>query len=117
MATSPVSRGDIEQTVDATGVIDAYKLVSVGAQASGQIKSLKVQLGDTVKEGDLIAEIDATTQQNQVLNAQASLDQVTASAPSSRPPCARPNWNSRASSRCWPPRPPRARNTMPPRRS
>lgn len=78
VATTPVSRGDIEQTVDATGVIDAYKLVSVGAQASGQIKSLKVQLGDTVKEGDLIAEIDATTQQNQVLNAQASLDQVTA---------------------------------------
>jgi len=78
LATTPVSRGDIEQTVEATGVIDAYKLVSVGAQASGQIKSLKVQLGDTVKEGDLIAEIDATTQQNQVLNAQASLDQVTA---------------------------------------
>lgn len=78
LATSPVSRGDIEQTVEATGVIDAYKLVSVGAQASGQIKSLKVQLGDSVKEGDLIAEIDATTQQNQVLNAQASLDQVKA---------------------------------------
>jgi len=37
LATSPVSRGDIEQTVEATGVIDAYKLVSVGAQASGQI--------------------------------------------------------------------------------
>jgi len=78
LATTPVSRGDIEQTVEATGVIDAYKLVSVGAQASGQVTSLKVQLGDTVKEGDLIAEIDATTQQNQVLNAQASLDQVKA---------------------------------------
>lgn len=78
LATTPVSRGDIEQTVEATGVIDAYKLVSVGAQASGQIRSLKVQLGDTVKEGDLIAEIDATTQQNQVLNAQAALDQVSA---------------------------------------
>ncbi|WMJ68529.1 efflux RND transporter periplasmic adaptor subunit [Stenotrophomonas sp. 24(2023)] len=78
LATTPTTRGDIEQTVDATGVIDAYKLVSVGAQASGQIKSLKVQLGDTVKQGDLIAEIDATTQQNQVLNAQASLDQVIA---------------------------------------
>ena len=36
VATSPVSRGDIEQTVDATGVIDAYKLVSVGAQASAR---------------------------------------------------------------------------------
>jgi len=78
LATTPVSRGDIEQTVEATGVIDAYKLVSVGAQASGQIKSLKVQLGDSVKQGDLIAEIDATTQRNAVLNAQASLDQVTA---------------------------------------
>ena len=78
VATTPVSRGDIEQTVEATGVIDAYKLVSVGAQASGQIKSLKVQLGDSVKQGDLIAEIDATTQENQVLNAQATLDQVKA---------------------------------------
>ncbi|WP_447592741.1 efflux RND transporter periplasmic adaptor subunit [Stenotrophomonas rhizophila] len=78
LATTPVSRGDIEQTVEATGVIDAYKLVSVGAQASGQIKSLKVQLGDSVRQGDLIAEIDATTQQNQVLNAQATLDQVKA---------------------------------------
>ncbi|WP_313348804.1 efflux RND transporter periplasmic adaptor subunit [Stenotrophomonas sp.] len=78
LATSPVTRGDLEQTVEATGVIDAYKLVSVGAQASGQIKSLKVQLGDSVKQGDLIAEIDATTQRNAVLNAQASLDQVTA---------------------------------------
>jgi len=78
LATSPVTRGDLEQTVEATGVIDAYKLVSVGAQASGQIKSLKVQLGDTVRQGDLIAEIDATTQQNAVLNAQASLDQVIA---------------------------------------
>ncbi len=37
VATAPVSRGDIEQTVEATGVIDAYKLVSVGAQAPGQI--------------------------------------------------------------------------------
>lgn len=78
LATSPVRRGDIAQTVEATGVIDAYKLVSVGAQASGQVKSLKVQLGDTVKEGDLIAEIDATTQRNQVLNAEAALDNIRA---------------------------------------
>ena len=78
LATSPATRGDIEQTVEATGVIDAYKLVSVGAQASGQVKSLKVQLGDTVKEGDLIAEIDATTQQNTVLRAEATLQQQRA---------------------------------------
>ena len=78
LATSPVSRGDIEQTVEATGTIDAFKRVSVGAQASGQVKSLKVQLGDTVKEGDLIAEIDATTQQNEVLRAESTLQQQRA---------------------------------------
>ncbi len=78
LASSPVVRADVEQTVEATGVIDAYKLVSVGAQASGQVKSLKVQLGDTVKEGDLIAEIDATTQQNTVLKAEATLQQQRA---------------------------------------
>ncbi|MGE8287709.1 MAG: biotin/lipoyl-binding protein, partial [Stenotrophomonas sp.] len=78
LATSPVTRGDLEQTVDATGVIDAYKLVSVGAQVSGQIKSLKVQLGDVVKQGDLIAEIDSVTQQNSLRNAQAALENIRA---------------------------------------
>jgi len=78
LATSPVSRGDLEQTVDATGVIDAYKLVSVGAQASGQIKVLKVQLGDVVKQGDLIAEIDSVTQENSLKNAEAALENIRA---------------------------------------
>jgi len=78
LLTSPVIRGDLEQTVEATGIIDAYQLVSVGAQASGQIKSLKVQLGDVVKQGDLIAEIDSTTQQNSLLNAEAALENVRA---------------------------------------
>lgn len=78
LATTPVTRGDIQQTVEATGTIDAFKRVSVGAQASGQVRSLKVQLGDTVKEGDLIAEIDATTQQNEVLRAESTLQQQRA---------------------------------------
>jgi macrolide-specific efflux system membrane fusion protein len=73
LATSPVVRGDIENTVVATGSLDAFKLVSVGAQASGQIKTLKVQLGDKVKAGDLIAEIDPTTQLNAVRNAEAAV--------------------------------------------
>ncbi|MGB3392378.1 MAG: efflux RND transporter periplasmic adaptor subunit [Stenotrophomonas sp.] len=78
LATSPVTRGNLEQTVDATGVIDAYTLVSVGAQASGQIKSLKVQLGDVVKQGELIAEIDSTTQRNSLQNAEAALENIRA---------------------------------------
>lgn len=78
VATAPVTRGDIEQTVDATGVIDAYKLVNVGAQASGQIKKLFVQLGDQVKAGDPIAEIDSITQENSLRNAEAALENIRA---------------------------------------
>ena len=73
LATSPVIVADIEDTVVATGTIEAAMLVSVGAQASGQITSLKVEAGDVVKAGDLIAEIDATTQQNSQRNAQAAV--------------------------------------------
>ena len=72
-ATTQVTRGDIENTVLATGVLEAYRLVSVGAQVSGQLKSLKVELGDKVKQDDLLAEIDSTTQQNTIRNAEAQL--------------------------------------------
>ena len=78
LATSPVVKGDVENTVVATGSLDAFKLVSVGAQASGQVKSLKVQLGDTVKAGDLIAELDPVTQLNAVRNAEAAVTSTRA---------------------------------------
>src|SRR5689334_15295241 len=52
IVTDAVTRGDIEQTVLATGVLEPFKLVSVGAQASGQVKKLYVQLGDMVKAAD-----------------------------------------------------------------
>ena len=48
----------------ATGTLDATKLISVGAQVSGQVKKMYVQLGDQVKQGQLIAQIDSTTQEN-----------------------------------------------------
>jgi len=78
LATSPVTTGDVENTVVATGSLEAFKLISVGAQASGQIKSLKVQLGDKVKAGDLIAEVDPTTQLNNVRNAEAAVTSTRA---------------------------------------
>jgi len=57
----------------ATGAIEALQQVSVGAQATGQLKSLKVKLGDDVKQGQLIAEIDSLTQQNALRTAEANL--------------------------------------------
>jgi macrolide-specific efflux system membrane fusion protein len=73
LATSPVTVADIEDTVIATGTIESSQLVSVGAQASGQIQSLKVQVGQQVEVGELIAEIDATTQLNALRAAEAAV--------------------------------------------
>ncbi|MEZ7195361.1 efflux RND transporter periplasmic adaptor subunit [Pseudodesulfovibrio karagichevae] len=76
--TSPVTRGDVQETVLATGTLTAFKQVSVGAQASGQVKSLKVELGDAVKEGELIAEIDSQSQKNALSIAEADLEKIKA---------------------------------------
>lgn len=76
LATATVA--DIQDTVLASGTVKAYKQVSVGAQVSGQIKSLKVALGDHVSKGQLVAEIDSLTQANALRTAQYSLENLRA---------------------------------------
>lgn len=71
--TAEVTTGDIENSVLATGILEATKMVSVGAQVSGQVKKMYVQLGDEVKQGQLIAQIDSIRQDNDVKNSQASI--------------------------------------------
>ncbi|MDY6451212.1 MacA family efflux pump subunit [Acinetobacter faecalis] len=71
--TAEVSRGDIENAVLATGVLEATKMVSVGAQVSGQVKKMYVELGDQVKQGQLIAQIDSVRQENDLKTAEASI--------------------------------------------
>ncbi|MFN3524295.1 MAG: efflux RND transporter periplasmic adaptor subunit [Phenylobacterium sp.] len=72
MATAVAARGDVEKTVLATGSLEPVTLVSVGAQVSGQVTSLKVELGQEVKKGELIAEIDSAPQKNSLRTAEAS---------------------------------------------
>lgn len=76
--TTPASIGSIEQTVLATGALEPVNLVSVGAQVSGQVTRLHVVLGQQVRRGQLIAEIDSAPQQNALRTAQASLNNVRA---------------------------------------
>lgn len=76
--TTPVSKGSIETTVLASGTVESDNLVSVGAQVSGQLKSLKVDLGDTVKAGQLVAEIDSLPQQNTLRTKTAALAAIRA---------------------------------------
>ncbi|KFI28747.1 efflux RND transporter periplasmic adaptor subunit [Haematobacter massiliensis] len=71
--TAAVTRGDIEQTVLASGTLRPARLVAVGSQVSGRITSVDVTLGQTVKAGDLIAQIDSRTQENALKTAEAAL--------------------------------------------
>ena len=76
--TADVSVGDIEDTVLATGTLQAQQLVSVGAQVSGQVKKMYVKLGDQVKQGQLIAQIDSVRQENDLKNQEAAIDNLEA---------------------------------------
>ena len=76
--TVTVGRADIEQTVLASGVLQANSLVSVGAEVSGRIDAVNVKLGQDVKKGDVIAEIDSLNQENAVKAAQAALTAIEA---------------------------------------
>lgn len=71
--TAEVERTNLEDTVLASGTIKSERDVNVGAQVSGQIKRLLVDLGDQVKQGQLLAEIDSTTQTNTLRNAEAQV--------------------------------------------
>lgn len=58
--TTLVSKGDISNTVTATGTIQAVKMVAVGTQVSGVIKKIYVDFNSTVKKGQILAKIDET---------------------------------------------------------
>jgi len=82
--TDAVRIGNIENSVLATGQIDAIRRVDVGAQASGQVKSLYVKQGDYVVKGQLIASIDDVQQRNDLRNAEAMLEEAKASLQASQ---------------------------------
>ena len=72
------ARGSIVDTVSAQGTLEPKDYVDVGAQVSGQIKKLYVDIGDKVKTGDLLAEIDPKTYQSILDGDQAKLDSLQA---------------------------------------
>src|ERR1043166_6430648 len=73
-----VTLGDIEETVTAQGKLEPKKYVDVGAQVSGQIKKIYVDIGDDVKKGDLLAEIDPAVYESRVTADQAALKSLQA---------------------------------------
>ncbi|MBK8161210.1 MAG: efflux RND transporter periplasmic adaptor subunit [Rhodospirillaceae bacterium] len=68
-----VAVGDVTDTVSAVGEIEPRDYVDVGAQVSGQIVNLPVDVGDEVEKGALLAELDAAVLKSQVAANQAQL--------------------------------------------
>ena len=71
--TESVTRGNVEKTVVASGSVESVNEVDVGAQASGKITKLYVKLGQEIKKGEMIADIDSTTQINTLNTKKAAL--------------------------------------------
>ncbi|UMY60194.1 efflux RND transporter periplasmic adaptor subunit [Pseudomonas sp. LS.1a] len=78
LSTVAVTRADIESSVTALGTLQPRRYVDVGAQASGQIHTLHVEVGDTVRKGQLLVEIDPSTQQARLDAGRYSIDNLKA---------------------------------------
>src|SRR4051812_7797022 len=73
VATAPVTRGDVIDTVGATGTLQAVKTVQVGTQVSGTIQSLYADFNSLVKKGQVLARLDPSLFETQIEQARANL--------------------------------------------
>ncbi len=77
-ATQPVTRGDLTVTVSATGSLEPTNQVDVGIEVSGTIKTVEADYNDRVKIGQVLARLDTTKLETQVLQTQAALESAKA---------------------------------------
>ena len=73
-ASATVSKGDISNSVTATGTIEPVIEVEVGTQVSGIIDKIYVDYNSVVTKGQLIAEMDRVTLQSELASQQATYD-------------------------------------------
>jgi HlyD family secretion protein len=76
--TSPITRGDIVDTVGATGTLQAVTTVQVGSQVSGNISWLGADFNSIVRKGQVIAKLDPSLFDAQLQQARANLAQTRA---------------------------------------
>jgi HlyD family secretion protein len=73
-----VTRGEVVETVDATGTLQAVTTVQVGTQVSGTIKALHADFNTRVRRGQVVAELEPSLFETQVEQARASLTRLEA---------------------------------------
>lgn len=76
--TVTVERGSINNTVTATGTLEATNTVEVGCQVSGVIEKLYVDFNSVVKKGQLIAELDKSSLLSTLKTSEANLEEAEA---------------------------------------
>ncbi len=76
--TVTVQRGDVQQTVEATGKLQFHRFSDVNVQVAGQIKEVLSTVGDTVQEGKMVIEISPAVQANQIENNRAQMARLQA---------------------------------------
>src|SRR6266481_2127610 len=82
--TARVERGNLRNTVTATGTLQAVTTVQVGSQASGTISALNADFNSVVKKGQVVAQLDPAVSRAQVDQARANLQQANASLQQAR---------------------------------
>jgi len=82
--TARVERGNLRNTVTATGTLQAVTTVQVGSQASGTISALYADYNSVVKKGQVIAQLDPSVSKAQVDQARANLEQAKAALQQAR---------------------------------
>lgn len=79
-----IERGDLVQTVRASGIVQPIRLVLVGTQVNGPIQKLYVDYNDHVKAGDLVAQIDAIVYEARLAQDEANMGQALANVEQAR---------------------------------
>ena len=74
-----IERGDLARSVVATGKIEPISKVEIKSKANGIIKELKVEIGDLVSMGQVLAELDKDNLEAQLREARAALTGAEAS--------------------------------------
>src|SRR5690606_31421130 len=96
-----VRMGSIENTIAASGSLKPSNYVDVGAQVSGQLEKLHVDVGDVVEAGQLLAEIDARVQFERVNASRASLEGQQAQLDARRSSLELARLNAERQQRLW----------------
>ena len=78
--TQVLSYTDLESSVSATGTVESSDTTKVYSTLAYQVKSVLVEVGDMVQEGDLLAELDAEPIENQIATQQTSMEVASGSA-------------------------------------